>query len=105
MLIEPGASQDRLHYRVREQIVEARPVTAAIETLVHDLPPCSSILCTIDAKHDRFMSLDRKFRGISRYLRLFSHSDRAQAARLGRVFRDAFFTAHPQRHSGDGKGC
>src|SRR5271169_7165111 len=81
MLFESGAAQHRLHHRVGKQIVEARPVAAAIETLVHDVPPCSSILCTINAKHDRFMSLDRKFRGISPYLRLFSRSNRAPAAR------------------------
>jgi hypothetical protein len=63
--LETGAAQHGLHYLVREQIFEARLIAAAFDEPIHGPLLTCQIVGRIDAKSDRFVSIDRKFHGMA----------------------------------------
>jgi hypothetical protein len=63
--LKTSAAKDGRHHLVREQIFEAWLITAAISVSVHDSLLTREIVCKVTAKHVRFVTADRKFRGIA----------------------------------------
>jgi hypothetical protein len=61
--LETGTTQHRLHHLVREQIFEAWLIAAAFDAPIHDPLLTCQVVGRIDAKRDRFMSINRRFHG------------------------------------------
>jgi len=61
--IEPGATQDRRHDVIVQQLVEGRLIAAAIGASGHGTLPTCETLCRMAGKRVLIVTRDRRFRG------------------------------------------